>query len=86
MSKKMGKSNKGLWRYMTRGEKIMYVVKKIVKTVIIAVILLTLASAVFSIAFGIFAAFAMANAIAGGFEAASHAYHPGDQYVHFDRW
>lgn len=86
MFKKMRKLRVTKWRDMTCGEKIAYIVFKLAKWAVIITVGLALASAVFSIAFGIFAAFAMANAIAGGFEAASHAYHPGDQYVHFDRW
>ena len=81
--KKMRKIKMTTWRKRTSGEKVLSVIITLIKLALIIAAVVTVAGVVFAIGFGIFAAFAIVNAISGGFEMASNAYKSGDIYVRF---
>lgn len=73
------------WGGLTHGEKVAKVIMTLIKWAAIAAVAAVVVGGIIAVAAGIFIAFAIASAIAGGFENASRAYRPGDRYVHIIR-
>ena len=80
---KMRKLKITRWGRLTRGEKVAKAVLTIVKFAVFAALIALGVTVIAGIGIGIFAAFAIINAVAGGFDNASKAYRPGDRYVRF---
>lgn len=75
---------KGEWSRLTRGEKVGRVALKIVKYALIGGAVAVIAAIVIGSLLGVIIAFAMADAIAGGFKNASRA-NTGELYGHY-KW
>ncbi len=82
LSAKIRKIRMMRWSKLTRGEKVAKVIMTLVKWAAIAAVAVVVVGGIIAAAAGVFIAFAIAGAITGGFENASHAYRPGDYYVH----
>lgn len=69
------------WNKLTSAEKVMRIVMDLVKYAAIVALIVALSSVIVAVAAGVFIAFGIMSAVAGGFSNASKAYRPGDVYV-----